>query len=69
MRGVRPHQENLKLLNRTLAALNRLLSTFQDHFFQGRSRQVVSLILCLVCLESFLMRLNLAMVSSLCLAF
>ena len=42
-------------LNWTLAALNHLLSTFQDHFFEGRSRQVFSLILCLVSLESFLM--------------
>jgi hypothetical protein len=51
------HQENLNFLNRTWDALNYWLRTFQGHFFQGESRQVVPLILCLVCLENFLMLL------------
>jgi hypothetical protein len=55
--GGRLHQENLKFLNRTWGALNRVLRTFQGRFFQGESRQVVSLILCLVHLENFLMLL------------
>jgi hypothetical protein len=57
IKGKFSHQENLKFLNRTWGALNRVLRTFQGRFFQGESRQVVSLILCLVHLENFLMLL------------
>ena len=52
------HQENLKFLDWTWAALKRLLRTFQGHFFQDRSRQVIPLILCLVCLESLIVLLT-----------
>ena len=52
------HQENLKFLDWTWAALKRLLRTFQGHFFQDRSKQVIPLILCLVRLESLIVLLT-----------
>ena len=44
------HQENQKRLNWSWAALNHLPRTFQARFFQDQSRQVVPLILGLICL-------------------
>jgi len=44
----RQHQENQKLLNWSLAALNHLPRMFQGHFFQDQSRQVIPLILGLI---------------------